>query len=235
MLEPKCRPHGSSPWGRRDGRCGRHLRASPQVLRTRTCARTFLPLDVVPAIQDLLQQGHQGEGADENEEQSSVPQQIPTRRRVRVAHPGGCSRTARRGGRRTPGGPRNHAPGCGAPGGARPTRRLWRGQAGERLLPAKFPAGKAGAGASERRLRRGGCPNRAGLWELDCSPWPSVRKPLSPGAGARQPPVSLRRGDARCPIPGGPSCRGGSQWGAGPRQGPPVRPREPRTAPSGPA
>lgn len=31
-------------------------------------AETFLPLDVVPAIQDLLQQGHQGEGADEDEE-----------------------------------------------------------------------------------------------------------------------------------------------------------------------
>lgn len=40
----------------------RGLRAPPAR------APTFLPLDVVSAIQDLLQQGHQGEGADEDEE-----------------------------------------------------------------------------------------------------------------------------------------------------------------------
>lgn len=71
--------------------------ARPRAPSPPTRAQTFSPLDVVPAIQDLLQQSHQGEGADEDEEQSSVPQQIPARRGVRVAHPGGCSRAAGRG------------------------------------------------------------------------------------------------------------------------------------------
>lgn len=46
-----------------------------------------LPFEIVPPIEDLLQQGDHGKGADEDEEQSSVSQQIPAWRRVCVSHP----------------------------------------------------------------------------------------------------------------------------------------------------
>lgn len=36
-----------------------------------------LPLEIVSPVEDLLQQGDHGKGADEDEEQSSVSQQIP--------------------------------------------------------------------------------------------------------------------------------------------------------------
>lgn len=46
-----------------------------------------LPFEIVSPIEDLLQQGDHGKGADEYEEQSSVSQQIPAWRRVSVSHP----------------------------------------------------------------------------------------------------------------------------------------------------
>lgn len=46
-----------------------------------------LPFEIVSPVEDLLQQGDHGKGADENEEQSSVSQQIPAWRRVSVSHP----------------------------------------------------------------------------------------------------------------------------------------------------
>lgn len=117
VLVAKCRPHSHST---QDIRVGGTLRTSPgarlRAPRTPARTRTFSPLDVVPAVQDLLQQGHQSEGADEDEKQSSVPQQIPVRRGIRVAHPGGRSCAAGRGGRGAPSGPRNHARGSGGPG-----------------------------------------------------------------------------------------------------------------------
>lgn len=52
----------------------------------------------------------------------------------------------------------------------------------------------AGAGAAGQ--------DRAGRGELGRSPGPSLRTPLPLGARARQPPISRRRGDSRCPGPG---------------------------------
>lgn len=48
---------------------------------------TPLPFEIVSPVEDLLQQGDHGKGADEYEEQSSVSQQIPAWRRVSVSHP----------------------------------------------------------------------------------------------------------------------------------------------------
>lgn len=233
LLEAQCRPRGRSHGPRRGGASGCHLGACPRAPRHPTRARTFLPLDVVPAIQDLLQQGHQGEGADEDEEQSSVPQQIPVRRGVRVAHPGGRARTAERGGRLAPGGPLNHARGCGAPGGARPTRRLSARSGGWGTSRSKV----SGCRSQSRRIR--GPPAPGQLVEQG---WPprapqipqaSLPMPSPPGAHARQPLISLRRGDARCPEPGRPLPPRWWPMGSGARLGPPVRRRAPRTAPSG--
>lgn len=109
-------------------------------------SQTFLPLDVALAVQDLLKQGHQGEGADEDEEQSSIPQQIPVGGGVCVAHPGGpapWTHCAGRGG--------NHAR-CAGPRG--PLGELSRrGQEGRGLGGAKFPAGAVAAAAAKGQGR----------------------------------------------------------------------------------
>lgn len=226
VLVAKCRPHSHST---QDIRVGGTLRTSPgarlRAPRTPARTRTFSPLDVVPAVQDLLQQGHQSEGADEDEKQSSVPQQIPVRRGIRVAHPGGRSCAAGRGGRGAPSGPRNHARGSGAPG--------LRGPAGRTIYQVPLGVirrmgtsrGKVSDGAaSAEGIRASPAPGRsAGQgWrqELGGGSRSYLPMALPPGASARHPPISLRRGNGQVPqTRGSPSRRGGGQWGAGP--GPP--------------
>eukprot|EP00073_Rattus_norvegicus_P041247 XP_008770457.1 PREDICTED: uncharacterized protein LOC102552068 [Rattus norvegicus] len=150
--------------------------------------------------QDLLEQGHQGEGADEDEEQSSVPQQIPVGRGVCVAHPGGrAPRThcAGRGG--------NHARCAGGPRG--PLGELpRRGQEGRGLGGAKFPVGAVAAAAA-----KGQGPPRGGRMSLRpalscCGFWAPVSR-------SRQ---SARGGATAGAGTGPPSRRGDDQWGSGP-------------------
>ncbi|KAF6302966.1 hypothetical protein mRhiFer1_008703 [Rhinolophus ferrumequinum] len=86
-------------------------------------------------------------------------------------------------------------------------------------------------GASERRRRRGGGQDRAGRRELSRSPGPSLPMSLPPDCSARHPPISLRRGDAKCPKPrAAPPAEVAANRERGPGA---VRPRAPRTAPSG--
>lgn len=238
VLVAKCRPHSHST---QDIRVGGTLRTSPgarlRAPRTPARTRTFSPLDVVPAVQDLLQQGHQSEGADEDEKQSSVPQQIPVRRGIRVAHPGGRSCAAGRGGRGAPSGPRNHARGSGAPGprGAHDLPGAsWRDQTDGDFSGQSFRwrgqrrghPSVAGAGAKRRAGLAAGssaaAPGLTSRWLYPQAPAPGIRR--FPCGGAT----------ARCPKPGAaPPAEVAANGEQGPGRLPPVRPRASRTAPSG--
>lgn len=161
--------------------------------------QTFLPLDVALAVQDLLKQGHQGEGADEDEEQSSIPQQIPVGRGVCVAHPGGpapWTHCARRGG--------NHAR-CAGP--RRPLGELSRrGQQGRGLGGAKFPAGAVAVAAAKGQGQPRGDPLSPRPALSCCGFWaPVSHSRRSAGGGA-----TAGAGT------GPPSRRGDDQWGSGP-------------------
>ncbi|XP_030664678.1 uncharacterized protein LOC115834037 [Nomascus leucogenys] len=216
MLRARSEPHSHSPWGAATEAAAATATATRGLPASSThpaLSRTFLPLNVVPAIQDLLQQGHQGKGADEDEEQSSVPQQIPVSRGVRVAHPGYRAPRARGTGR-----PGNDSRGSGAPRGARPTWRLtvrsdrrgtsrgkvsgWRGRSwGHPSVAGAAAASRTGRVAGSSAAARG---------------LPHPRVPLPPGARAVAAdfPAEGRRQVPR--AGGGPSRRGGGQWGARP-------------------
>lgn len=148
-----------------------------------------------------MQQSHQGEGADEDEEQSSVPQQIPVRRGVRVAHPGGRSRAAGRGRHRRRGSPQSRARGPG--GGGHKTD--WQSGGGG-LLGAKFPAGVAGIGGNRASPAPG---QRAGQgWLQGARLRPGL--PSTAFTSTRQCPASAdfpARGSARAPSAGRPLPR----------------------------
>lgn len=107
-----------------------------------------------------------------------------------------------------------------------------RGQAGGGLRRAKFVAGAAGAAgirASPRRRAEQGRPQGT-------RPRPRAYPPDAFTSGRLCPASADFPAEGRRQVPrepGGPSRRGGGQWGAGPPRRPPVRPRAPRTAPSG--
>lgn len=67
--------------------CSNGLPGAPSPLRSDNFSCSPLPLEIVSPVEDLLQQGDHSKGADEDEEQSSVSQQIPAWRRISVSHP----------------------------------------------------------------------------------------------------------------------------------------------------